>query len=57
MAAYTAALAAIYPGREVRAAVLYTQTPQIIELPAVTLAAHKRSLGEAEDNYAQVPLE
>ncbi|WFL76846.1 double-strand break repair helicase AddA [Altererythrobacter arenosus] len=32
MAAYVAALEAIYPGRAVRAAVLYTQTPEIFAL-------------------------
>ncbi len=32
MAAYAAALAAIYPGRTIRAAVLYTHTPQLIEI-------------------------
>lgn len=33
MAAYAAALRAIYPGRAVRAALLYTHTPLLIELP------------------------
>lgn len=33
MAAYVAALRAIYPGREISAAVLYTQTPQLFALP------------------------
>ncbi|NVD44227.1 double-strand break repair helicase AddA [Qipengyuania atrilutea] len=41
MAAYVAALEAIYPGREVAAAVLYTQTPQLFPLPAEMLAAAK----------------
>jgi ATP-dependent helicase/nuclease subunit A len=41
MAAYAAALAVIYPGRRIEAAVLYTQTPQLIELPADWLEAHK----------------
>ncbi|MFA9201409.1 MAG: PD-(D/E)XK nuclease family protein, partial [Cypionkella sp.] len=41
MAAYAAALAAIYPGREVCAAVLYTQTPQLIAIPAAVLAARQ----------------
>ena len=44
MAAYVAALEAIYPGREVRAAVLYTQTPQIFALPEALLAPHKTAL-------------
>ncbi len=44
MAAYVAALEAIYPGRTVRAAVLYTQTPQLFALPDVLLAPHKAAL-------------
>lgn len=40
MAAYTATLGAIYPGRAIKAAVLYTQTPVLIALPAELLAAH-----------------
>ncbi|EAQ29949.1 ATP-dependent exoDNAse beta subunit [Erythrobacter sp. NAP1] len=57
MAAYASALEAIYPGREVRAAVLYTQNTKLIEIPKVTLADHKRSLGETQDNYAPLALE
>ncbi|APE28915.1 ATP-dependent nuclease subunit A [Aurantiacibacter gangjinensis] len=41
MAAYVAALQVIYPDRAVEAAVLYTQTPQLIAIPADILAAHK----------------
>ncbi|MEO6152161.1 MAG: double-strand break repair helicase AddA [Croceibacterium sp.] len=41
MAAYVAALAAIFPGRRIEAAVLYTQTPVLIALPQDLLAAHK----------------
>jgi ATP-dependent helicase/nuclease subunit A len=41
MAAYAAALAAIYPGRTIEAAVLYTQTPRLIAIPAELLAAHR----------------
>ncbi|MGB7372803.1 double-strand break repair helicase AddA [Pontixanthobacter sp.] len=40
MAAYAAALGAIYPGRAINAAVLYTQSPVLIALPAELLAAH-----------------
>ncbi|WP_174214261.1 double-strand break repair helicase AddA [Erythrobacter sp. KY5] len=57
MAAYASALEAIYPGRDVRAAVLYTHNTTLIEIPKVTLADHKRSLGEAQDNYAPLALE
>ena len=45
MAAYAAALEVAYPGRAVEAAVLYTQTPALIEIPAETLRVHKLSLG------------
>lgn len=41
MATYVAALEVIYPDRAIEAAVLYTQTPQIIALPPETIAAHK----------------
>ena len=41
LAAYAAALRVIYPDREVEAAVLYTQTPQLIVIPPETLLAHK----------------
>jgi ATP-dependent helicase/nuclease subunit A len=45
MAAYTAALEVAYPGRPVRAALLYTQVPMLLELPAALLAEHKPALG------------
>ncbi len=51
MAAYVAALEAIYPGRTVRAGVLYTQTPNLIALPPETLAAYKQQLGNAQESY------
>ncbi|MEL6738503.1 MAG: PD-(D/E)XK nuclease family protein, partial [Pseudomonadota bacterium] len=54
MAAYCAALETIYPGREVRAGVLYTQTPQLIELPRATLLSHKEQLGSAQESYGDV---
>ncbi|WP_095011204.1 double-strand break repair helicase AddA [Tsuneonella mangrovi] len=57
MAAYSAALEAIYPGRSVRAAVLYTQTPQLIAIPAEMLAARKSGLSTASESYAQPALE
>ncbi len=43
MAAYVSALEVIYPGRQVRAAVLYTQTPQLFVLTEEMLAAHKQA--------------
>ena len=48
MAAYAAALEVTYPGRAVKAAVLYTQVPMLLELPAALLAAHKPRLGGAQ---------
>ncbi len=41
MGAYVAALQAIYPGRRIEAALLYTQLPLLIALPDDVLAAHK----------------
>jgi len=48
MAAYVAALEAIYPGRQVSAAVLYTAVPQLFVLPPEMIAAHKAALSPAE---------
>ena len=48
MSAYAHALAAIYPGRRICAALLYTQTPQLIVLPQAVLAAHKPGLGDKQ---------
>ncbi|MXO60085.1 double-strand break repair helicase AddA [Altererythrobacter salegens] len=47
MAAYVAALAAIYPGRRIEAAVLYTQTPRLVPIPPELLAEHKAALSPA----------
>jgi ATP-dependent helicase/nuclease subunit A len=41
MAAYAQALAAIHPGAEIEAALLYTQTPAIFALPAALLDRYK----------------
>lgn len=48
MAAYVAALEVTYPGRDVQAAVLYTQVPMLLELPPALLAAHKPGLAAAQ---------
>jgi ATP-dependent helicase/nuclease subunit A len=48
MAAYAAALEAAYPGRRVEAALLYTHTPVLIELPDELIALHKQALSPAE---------
>ena len=57
MAAYVAALQVIYPGREVEAAVLYTQTPQLIALPAERLAAYKAAFADRQESFALPPVE
>ncbi|WP_380878839.1 double-strand break repair helicase AddA [Sphingomonas sp. DBB INV C78] len=44
MAAYAAALAVIFPGRSVDAALLYTAGPSLIVLPEDMLRAHKPNL-------------
>jgi len=44
MAAYAGALEAAYPGRRVEAALLYTQTPQLIAIPANVLDPLKQAL-------------
>ena len=41
MAAYAAALEVTFPGRRVEVALLYTHAPQLIEISAEVLAAHK----------------
>ncbi len=46
MAAYAAALEATYPGRTVQAALLYTQSPVLLEIPAELLAVHKQGLAK-----------
>jgi ATP-dependent helicase/nuclease subunit A len=57
MAAYAAALNVIYPGRAIRAAVLYTHAPALLEIPSSKLEAHKRSLGQAQDKFAPLDIE
>lgn len=44
MGAYAAALAAIFPGRAIEAALLYTAGPSLIQLPTDLLSAHKPDL-------------
>ncbi|MEO6041515.1 MAG: double-strand break repair helicase AddA [Croceibacterium sp.] len=51
MGAYAAALGAIYPGRRIEAAVLYTQVPRLIAIPPELLAAHKPGLAEAQESF------
>ncbi len=51
MAAYAAALEAAYPGRAVEAALLYTQVPMLLAIPAELLAVHKQALTAAEETF------
>ena len=48
MGAYAAALATIFPGRRIDAALLYTSGPKLIELPQALLAAHKPGFSAEE---------
>jgi ATP-dependent helicase/nuclease subunit A len=57
MAAYAAALAAIYPGREVRTALLYTHTPHLIEVPPAMLAERKGLLSGKSESFPPAPVE
>jgi len=57
MAAYVAALEAIYPGRRVEAAVLYTQTPQLFALPPAMLAAYKSAFAAPQESFTLPPVE
>ncbi len=52
MAAYAAALQAIYPGRKTEAAVLYTHAPRLIAIPAEVLDRHKPGLPIGEESFA-----
>ena len=52
MGAYAAALEVIFPGKTIEAAVLYTQTQQLIPIPAGTLAAHKPGLSDAQESLS-----
>ncbi|MEP0191207.1 MAG: double-strand break repair helicase AddA [Erythrobacter sp.] len=57
MAAYTAALEAIYPGSTVRAGVLYTHAPQMFEIPSEALRPHKQRLGDKQESFAPLDIE
>ncbi len=57
MAAYVAALEVIYPGREVRAGVLYTQTPQLFTLPQDVLRAQKIGLQLEQESFLPSAIE
>jgi ATP-dependent helicase/nuclease subunit A len=57
MAAYVAALETIYPGREVRAGVLYTHTPALFDLAPETLELHKNALSPAQQSLPLPDIE
>ena len=57
MAAYVAALEAIYPGREVRAGVLYTHAPLLFEVASETLGLHKKALQSAQQSLSLPDIE
>lgn len=57
MAAYASALEVIYPGRKIRAAVLYTHAPQLFEIARAKLDEHKRSLGDTQDKFVPLDIE
>jgi ATP-dependent helicase/nuclease subunit A len=57
MAAYAAALEAIFPGRAVRASLLYSARPLLIDLSPTLLAAHKPRLGQGEQFLSSADLE
>jgi ATP-dependent helicase/nuclease subunit A len=52
MAAYAQALAVIYPGRHVEAALLYTHAPRLFVLPGDLLAAHKLDVQPAQESLS-----
>ncbi|WP_086735686.1 double-strand break repair helicase AddA [Erythrobacter colymbi] len=57
MAAYVAALEAIYPGREVRAGVLYTHAPVLFDLAPETLGLHKNALQAPQQSLSLPDIE
>ncbi|MFO6447107.1 double-strand break repair helicase AddA [Erythrobacter sp. NE805] len=57
MAAYVAALEAIYPGRTVRAGVLYTHAPVLYPLPSQVLDRHKNALQAPQQSLPAVDIE
>ena len=57
MAAYVAALEVIYPGREIRAGVLYTHAPVLFDLAPAMLAAHKNALQTTQQSLLPLDIE
>ena len=54
MSAYAEALAVIFPGRMIEAALLYTATPALFVLPPDLLRAHKPPFGAAHESLGQL---
>ena len=54
MGAYAAALARVFPGRTVRAGLLYTAGPRLIEVPADVLSAWQPSVALQPDGPAPI---
>ncbi|MEQ5786871.1 double-strand break repair helicase AddA [Erythrobacter sp. NFXS35] len=57
MAAYVAAVEAIYPGRDVRAGVLYTHAPVLYDLPPEDLQRHKNALQTPQQSFPPPDIE
>jgi ATP-dependent helicase/nuclease subunit A len=57
MGAYASALKVIYPDRNIRAAVLYTQNAELIEIPATILAANNPGLSPEQESYSRGAVE
>lgn len=57
MAAYVAALEAIYPGRRVRAGVLYTHAPLLLDLDRSVLDLHKNGLQAPQQSLLPPDIE
>ncbi|MEL7446581.1 MAG: double-strand break repair helicase AddA [Pseudomonadota bacterium] len=57
MAAYVAAIEVIYPGRDVRAAILYTHAPQLFALTDDQIGLHKNGLSGMQETFASTGIE
>ena len=57
LAAYVAALEAIYPEKAVRAALLYTQTPRLIPLSPELMVQYKARFDGGEESFALPPVD
>jgi len=55
LAAYRAAIAAIYPGRTIEAALLWTEGPVLMAIPGALLDLHTPSEGRAAPGAHSTP--